>query len=131
MENAVLGPASDDESYTSASSDREGTSSSDADEIEKARRVRRGSENSDEKKSDSVSLSGMSLQERSQLQRDKQLRFLREQGLIKDEADVRGGAGTLDNVSVTSSTASPDRRISPGKRLFGQNKRLKSPNSHR
>jgi len=51
----------------------------------------------------------LSLQERSQLQRDKQLRFLREQGLIQDESDVKGGAGALDNVSVTSSNKSPSK----------------------
>lgn len=128
MENVVLGPASDDESDTSTSSNRDGTSSSGTDE--KAMSTRRGSENSDEKKSDSVSVSTrMSLQERSRLQRENKLRFLREQGLIKNETDVGGGSGSVDNVSVTSSMASPERRFSPGKSLFGQSKLLKSPNS--
>lgn len=43
------------------------------------------------------------------MQRDKQLRFLREQGLINDASDVKGGAGALDNVSVSSSTTSPSK----------------------
>lgn len=62
-------------------------------------------------------LQNLSLQERSQLQRDKQLRFLREQGLIKDASDVKGGAGALESPSVSSSTTSPSklRHTSPAK----------------
>jgi hypothetical protein len=45
------------------------------------------------------------LQERSQIQRGMQLRFLREQGLIKSETDVKGGAGAMDTASVVSSNA--------------------------
>jgi hypothetical protein len=49
-------------------------------------------------------LQNLSLQERSQIQRDKQLRFLREQGLIKNASDVKGGAGAVDCASVSSSS---------------------------
>ena len=41
-------------------------------------------------------VSVMSLQERQVLQRAKQLAFLKEQGLIKDESNLRGGAGVLN-----------------------------------
>lgn len=43
------------------------------------------------------------LQERSRLQRAKQIEFLRKQGLINSEADVKGGA--LDTSSLASSGA--------------------------
>lgn len=49
-----------------------------------------------------LKVSNLSLQERSQLQRAKQLRFLREQGLIQNEMQVKGGA--CDASSVTSSS---------------------------
>jgi len=45
--------------------------------------------------------SGISLQERQAIQRAKQLAFLKEQGLIKNESNLRGGAGA---------TPSPQRR---------------------
>lgn len=48
----------------------------------------------------------LSLQERSQLLRAKQLKFLKEQGLIKDEQDVRGGAGASPGQNDASSVAS-------------------------
>lgn len=49
----------------------------------------------------------LSLQERCRIQRDKQLRFLREQGLIHYAMDGKGGAGSvLDTASVTSSSFS-------------------------
>ena len=52
----------------------------------------------------------MTLQERQALQRAKQLQFLKEQGLIKDEAEVKGGAGaaspSFDTSSVTSTNVS-------------------------
>ena len=52
----------------------------------------------------------LSLAERQQLQRAQQLKFLKDQGLIKDEMEVRGGAGVSPrnvpgsdaNSSVTS-----------------------------
>lgn len=52
----------------------------------------------------------MSLAERQQLQRAQQLKFLKDQGLIRDENEVRGGAGASpktpagadSNSSVTS-----------------------------
>ena len=45
----------------------------------------------------------LSLQERSALQRAKQLQFLKEQGLIKNEQDVRGGAGASPSTAVKDS----------------------------
>jgi len=66
----------------------------------------------------------LSLQERSQLLRAKQLQFLKEQGLIKDEQDVRGGAGASpgkgnsDTASVASTGISLPRSTAslPGSR---------------
>jgi hypothetical protein len=46
----------------------------------------------------------MSLAERQAYQRQKQLQFLKDQGLIEDAADVRGGAGA--SPSETGSTSS-------------------------
>jgi hypothetical protein len=51
--------------------------------------------------------STVSLAERQQFQRAQQLRFLKDQGLIKNEQDVRGGAGVAsprekDSGSVAS-----------------------------
>lgn len=46
----------------------------------------------------------LSLAERQKIQREQQLRFLKEQGLIKNENDVRGGAGS--DASVTGSVSS-------------------------
>lgn len=57
------------------------------------------------------------MQERSQLQRDMQLRFLREQGLIKSETDVKGGAGAMDAASVASSNAAMSTTSSLLKRV--------------
>jgi hypothetical protein len=53
----------------------------------------------------------LSLAERQNLQRAQQLKFLKEQGLIADEQDVRGGAGAAsprnaDGASVSSNTFS-------------------------
>ena len=49
----------------------------------------------------------ISLTERSQLQRAKQLQFLRNQGLIREDSEIRGGAGAASvtddgNTSVAS-----------------------------
>jgi hypothetical protein len=63
------------------------------------------------------SLQNLSLQERSQIQRDKQLRFLRDQGLIKRASDVKGGAGALDSASVTSSNVATSTTSSILKRV--------------
>ena len=119
VETAVLGPRSDDEdddddeeSYDSEGSTRVTDMTDDVhdDAGEKAKRrfTSREVRESDEKKcSDSVvSFSNLSLQERSILQREKQIQFLREQGLIKSANDVKGGAGAVvDTASVTSSNA--------------------------
>jgi hypothetical protein len=48
----------------------------------------------------------LSLAERKKLQRAQQLRFLKEQGLIKNEQDVKGGAGS-DAGSVSSKRRKP------------------------
>ena len=58
-----------------------------------------------EKKKDNQDESRLSLQQRSQLQREKQLRFLQNQGLVNDESDLPGGAGA-ETRSVTSSASS-------------------------
>lgn len=60
----------------------------------------------EEKKTDvsvSMSVSNLSLAERSRLQREQQLNFLRRQGLIKSETDVPLGAGS-DVASHASSS---------------------------
>lgn len=60
----------------------------------------------------------LTLQERSQLQREKQLNFLREQGLVKNDKEIRGGAGAIcDSISVSSSGISQSRSFLsfPGK----------------
>ena len=53
----------------------------------------------------------LSLAERSQLQRAKQLSFLKNQGLIRDDSEIKGGAGAASvasdgNGSVVSVTRS-------------------------
>lgn len=120
VETAVLGPRSDDddddddESYDSEGSTRVTDMTDDVNNndagAEAKRRFASSHEmrDSDEKKcSDSVvSFSNLSLQERSLLQREKQIQFLRQQGLIKSANDVKGGAGAVvDTASVTSSNA--------------------------
>ena len=58
----------------------------------------------------STIIQNLSLAERQQLQRAQQLKFLKDQGLIRDENEVRGGAGASPknpaggdcNSSVTS-----------------------------
>lgn len=47
----------------------------------------------------------MTLAERQAYQRQKQLQFLKDQGLIKDDNDVRGGAGAA-SPSETGSISS-------------------------
>jgi hypothetical protein len=118
VETAVLGPRSDDElddddddeeSYDSEGSTRvTDMTDDDAGENAKRRFISSDMRDADEKKcSDSVvSFSNLSLQERSLLQREKQIQFLREQGLIKSAHDVKGGAGAVvDTASATSSNA--------------------------
>lgn len=65
----------------------------------------------------------MSLAERQAYQRQKQLQFLKDQGLIKDETDVRGGAGAAspDTRSVVSGGAAETTVSFPG-RLTSQNR---------
>lgn len=53
----------------------------------------------------------LSIQERSQWQREMQLKFLQEQGFIRSANDVRGGAGARSSASVASSTTSKPCRI--------------------
>ena len=120
VETAVLGPRSDDdeddddESYDSEGSTRVTDMTDDANQnndSEKAKRrfVAREMRDADEKKSSDsvVSFSNLSLQERSLIQREKQIQFLREQGLIKSANDVKGGAGAAtDSASVTSAATS-------------------------
>jgi hypothetical protein len=118
VEAAVLGPRSesdddddnDESSYDSEPSTRVTDMTDDANGIgDKAKRrfASRGDRDMDEKKSSDsvVSFSNLSLQERSLIQREKQIQFLREQGIIKSAKDVRGGAGAVDTASVTSSNA--------------------------
>jgi hypothetical protein len=83
LTTAALSPAAEDE----------GASSSPSQYVE------------EEKKSPDATT--LSLQERRQLQREKQLRFLRDQGLIRTEADLPGGAGADGASSVASGGASP------------------------
>ena len=56
-------------------------------------------------------LQNLSLAERSQLQRAKQLQFLKNQGLIREDSEIRGGAGAASvtddgNTSVASAPRS-------------------------
>ena len=51
----------------------------------------------------------MSLAERQQLQRAQQLKFLKDQGLINNENEVRGGAGAA---SPSSKNAAGDSNSS-------------------
>jgi hypothetical protein len=48
--------------------------------------------------------SNLSLQERQKLQRAKQLAFLKQQGIIQKDDEVRGGAGNTGSVSSSPST---------------------------
>ena len=115
VESAVLGPRSDDEyddeedSYDSEGSTRVTDMTDDnAGEIAKRRFTSRDMRDTDEKKcSDSVvSSSNLSLQQRSLIQREKQIQFLRGQGMIESANDVKGGAGAvIVTTPVTSSNA--------------------------
>jgi len=73
----------------------------------------------------------MSLAERQALQRAKQLEFLKGRGLIKDETEVRGGAGaspSCDTSSVASTNISgaAGSAISfPGSNLSPRSQRLR------
>lgn len=65
----------------------------------------------EEKKSqERTEKTNLSLHERQQIQRAKQMKFLKENGMIKQETDLRGGAGaaspTYDTSSVTSANLS-------------------------
>ena len=110
MEEAVLGPRTD--------SDEEDDSSSQENESQPSTRVTDYTDVSatvgEEKKSDAgSSMANLSLADRSRLQRAKQLRFLKEQGLIRDEEDVKGGAGAETASVASSSLTSPSSKPSP------------------
>lgn len=133
MEDAVLGPQPCSSSSDCISTDGSINSTRVTDYTEEEQEDRRERLKSDrhlsplrnraeEKKScdsaasvtDTHNLHTLSLQERSQLQREKQLKFLHEQGLIRCANDVRGGAGVSSSASVASSSTSslirsPDR----------------------
>jgi cyanophycinase-like exopeptidase len=47
-------------------------------------------------------VSVISLRERQAMQRAKQLAFLKEQGLIKEESNLRGGAGASPGAVIAS-----------------------------
>jgi hypothetical protein len=51
----------------------------------------------------------LSLAERSQIQRAKQLNFLKNQGLIREESEIRGGAGASSVVDDDESVGSAPR----------------------
>jgi hypothetical protein len=51
-----------------------------------------------------VSNVSLSLADRQALQRAQQLKFLKEQGLISEEKDVRGGAGVGSPRAVSQTT---------------------------
>jgi hypothetical protein len=57
----------------------------------------------------------LSLADRQALQRQQQLKFLKEQGLINKESDVRGGAGG-DAQSVTSKSSRTTAKRTTAKR---------------
>ncbi|KAL7565125.1 hypothetical protein ACA910_005131 [Epithemia clementina (nom. ined.)] len=80
-----------------------------------ARDSRRRGDSEEKKMSDSVS--NLSLAERSEMQRQLQLKFLQEKGLIKNPSDLRGGAGSSiagdENSSVASSVFSRARSVNP------------------
>jgi hypothetical protein len=124
MEEAVLGPRPEDmsseEDDRSNSDHSSGSNRSthvtdftEATRESDQRNRRRESSNQDEPEEKKVaedvdSLAHLSLQERSRLQRAKQLEFLKNQGLIKNEQDLRGGAGASpsETGSVGSSNVS-------------------------
>jgi septal ring factor EnvC (AmiA/AmiB activator) len=86
MEEAVLGPLPDERSSDEDDSSGSINSNGAADFTEEGDNRNRlaGDELSDEKKM-TESVSHLSLHERSKLQREKQLQFLKEQGLVKDK----------------------------------------------
>jgi hypothetical protein len=49
----------------------------------------------------------LSLADRQQFQRSQQLKFLKDQGLIKNEQDVRGGAGVTSPRDLAGPVSSP------------------------
>jgi hypothetical protein len=97
MEEAVLGPRSDEDESIASSSIRSTRVTDYTEETQNGCQ--------EEKK---MEASPLSLQERSRLQRAKQLQFLREQGLIQDDSEGKG----LDTVSVASSShTSPSHKL--------------------
>jgi hypothetical protein len=96
IDNSVLGVDSDSD-----------TDDSDYADTDVQTDVRTDDDNHEEEKktgdtaSEASTNISLTLSQRQALQRAQQMRFLKEQGLIRDENDVKGGAGS-DSRSVSS-----------------------------
>jgi hypothetical protein len=92
IDNSVLGVDSDSETDDSDYADTDVRTDDDNHEEEK--------KTGDTASEASTNIS-LTLSQRQALQRAQQMKFLKEQGLIRDENDVKGGAGS-DSRSVSS-----------------------------